>query len=344
MQRRIGALFASILFISSLQYIYIKEVSGESSSNSESEPQLMQVNITKEVEHDEQAFTQGLLWYDGMFYESTGLEGESTLRELYPNGTVNRSTDLNETLFGEGLARVGEQLIQLTWKNGTALVWNISNFQLESQFEYEGEGWGLCNDGTDLVMSNGSSNLSFRKYDDFSIVRHLNVSLDGQPVSNLNELECAGEYIWANIYLTDNIIRINSNTGIVDLFVNASSLSGLQTGGSNDVLNGIAIDDEGKMWLTGKKWDSLYEVELIEVEEIVEAVVVQEPVPVPTIQSCIDCEEQEEDVSLQLYMIYSLLPIAALTTAAIGMFKVWRRPQDDEAKALAPMDVFEDDE
>ena len=344
MQRRIGALFASILFISSLQYIYIKEVSGESSSNSESEPQLMQVNITKEVEHDEQAFTQGLLWYDGMFYESTGLEGESTLRELYPNGTVNRSTDLNETLFGEGLARVGEQLIQLTWKNGTALVWNISNFQLESQFEYEGEGWGLCNDGTDLVMSNGSSSLSFRKYDDFSIVGHLNVSLDGQPVSNLNELECAGEYIWANIYLTDNIIRINSNTGIVDLFVNASSLSGLQTGGSNDVLNGIAIDDEGKMWLTGKKWDSLYEVELIEVEEIVEAVVVQEPVPVPTIQSCIDCEEQEEDVSLQLYMIYSLLPIAALTTAAIGMFKVWRRPQDDEAKALAPMDVFEDDE
>jgi len=344
MQRRIGALFASILFISSLQYIYIKEVSGESSSNSESEPQLMQVNITKEVEHDEQAFTQGLLWYDGMFYESTGLEGESTLRELYPNGTVNRSTDLNETLFGEGLARVGEQLIQLTWKNGTALVWNISNFQLESQFEYEGEGWGLCNDGTDLVMSNGSSNLSFRKYDDFSIVRHLNVSLDGQPVSNLNELECAGEYIWANIYLTDNVIRINSSTGIVDLFVNASSLSGLQTGGSNDVLNGIAIDDEGKMWLTGKKWDSLYEVELIEVEEIVEAVVVQEPVPVPTIQSCIDCEEQEEDVSLQLYMIYSLLPIAALTTAAIGMFKVWRRPQDDEAKALAPMDVFEDDE
>ena len=343
MQRWIGALFASILFISSLQYIYIKEVSGESSSNSESEPQLMEVNITKEVEHDEQAFTQGLLWYNGMFYESTGLEGKSTLRELYPNGTVNRSTDLNETLFGEGLARVGEQLIQLTWKNGTALVWNISNFQLESQFEYEGEGWGLCNDGTDLVMSNGSSSLSFRKYDDFSIVGHLNVSLDGQPVSNLNELECAGEYIWANIYLTDNIIRINSSTGIVDLFVNASSLSGLQTGGSNDVLNGIAIDDEGKMWLTGKKWDSLYEVELIEVEEIVE-VVVQEPVPTPIIQSCNDCEEQEEDVSLQLYMIYSLLPIAALTTAAIGMFKVWRRPQDDEAKDLAPMDVFEDDE
>jgi glutaminyl-peptide cyclotransferase len=343
MQRRIGALFASILFISSLQYIYIKEVSGESSSNSESEPQLMQVNITNEVEHDEQAFTQGLLWYDGMFYESTGLWGESMLRELHPNGTVNRSKDLNETLFGEGLARVGEKLIQLTWKNGTALVWNISNFQLESQFEYEGDGWGLCNDGTDLVMSNGSSNLSFRKYDDFSIVRHLNVSLDGQPVSNLNELECTGEYIWANIYLTDNIIRINSSTGIVDLFINASSLSGLQTGDSNDVLNGIAIDDEGKMWLTGKKWDSLYEVELIEVEEN-DDIVVQEPTPTPIIQSCSDCEEQKEDVSLQLYMIYSLLPIAALSTAAIGMFKVWRRPQDDEAKALAQMDVFEDDE
>ncbi|MBT6972487.1 MAG: glutaminyl-peptide cyclotransferase [Euryarchaeota archaeon] len=341
MQRWIGALFASALVISSLQYTYIKEVSGESPSNSDL--QLMQVNITKEVEHDEQAFTQGLLWHGGMLYESTGLEGESTLRELNPNGTVNRSVDLNETLFGEGLARVGEKLIQLTWKNGIALVWNISDFQLESQFEYEGEGWGLCNDGTDLVMSNGSSNLSFRKYDDFSIVRHLNVSLDGQPVSNLNELECAGGYIWANIYLTDNIIRINSSTGIVDLFINASSLSELQTGGSNDVLNGIAIDDEGKMWLTGKKWNSLYEVELIEVEEIVDTVV-QDPVPNPVIQSCSDCEEQEEDVSLQLYMIYSLLPIAALTTAVIGMFKVWRRPQDGEAKALAPMDVFEDDE
>ena len=341
MQRWIGALFASALVISSLQYTYIKEVSGESPSNSDL--QLMQVNITKEVEHDEQRFTQGLLWHGGMLYESTGLEGESTLRELNPNGTVNRSVDLNETLFGEGLARVGEKLIQLTWKNGIALVWNISDFQLESQFEYEGEGWGLCNDGTDLVMSNGSSNLSFRKYDDFSIVRHLNVSLDGQPVSNLNELECTGQYIWANIYLTDNIIRINSSTGIVDLFINASSLSELQTGGSNDVLNGIAIDDEGKMWLTGKKWNSLYEVELIEVEEIVDTVV-QDPVPNPVIQSCSDCEEQEEDVSLQLYMIYSLLPIAALTTAVIGMFKVWRRPQDGEAKALAPMDVFEDDE
>ena len=141
----------------------------------------------------------------------------------------------------------------------------------------------------------------------------------------------------------NNIIRINSSTGIVDLIVNASLLSAIQNVGTNDVLNGIAIDDEGKMWLTGKKWDSLYEVELIEVEEIVE-VVVQEPVPTPIIQSCNDCEEQEEDVSLQLYMIYSLLPIAALSTAAIGMFKVWHRPQDDEAKALAQMDVFEDDE
>ena len=132
-------------------------------------------------------------------------------------------------------------------------------------------------------------------------------------------------------------------TGIVDLIVNASSLSALQTDGINDVLNGIAIDDEGKMWLTGKKWDSLYGVELIEVEEIVD-IVVQEPDPSPTIQSPVKSEEQEEDVSLQLYMIYSLLPIAALATTGIGMFKVWRKPQDDEEKALAPMDVFEDDE
>lgn len=343
MQRMIGALFAGILFISSLQYIYLEGASGESSSNSESEPQLMQVNITNEVTHDEQAFTQGLLWYNGMFYESTGLGGESTLRELHPNGTVNRSIGLDDSLFAEGLARIDNKLIQLTWKNGTALVWNISNFSLESQFEYEGEGWGLCNDGTNFVMSNGSSNLSFRKHDDFSIVRHLNVSLDGQPVNNLNELECTGEYIWANVWQEDNIIRINSSTGIVDLIVNASSLSALQTDGINDVLNGIAIDDEGKMWLTGKNWDSLYEVELIEVEEIVE-IVVQEPDPSPTIQSPVKSEEQEEDVSLQLYMIYSLLPIAALATTGIGMFKVWRKPQDDEEKALAPMDVFEDDE
>ena len=343
MQRMSGALFAGILFISSLQYIYIEEASGESSSNSESEPQLMEVNITNEVEHDEQAFTQGLLWYDGMFYESTGLRGESMLRELHPNGTVNRSVNLTGDLFGEGLARIDDKLIQLTWENGTALVWSISNFQMESQFEYEGEGWGLCNDGTDIVMSNGSSNLSFRKYDDFSIVRHLNVSLDGQPVDKLNELECTGEYIWANIWQDDNIIRINSSTGIVDLIVNASTLSGLQNNGINDVLNGIAIDDEGRMWLTGKNWDTLYEVELIEVEEIVD-IVVQEADTTPIIQSCSDCEEQEEDVSLQLYMIYLLLPIAALATTAIGMFKVWRKPQDDEEKALAPMDVLEDDE
>lgn len=346
MQRMIGALFASILFISSLQYIYIEEVSGESTSSSESELQFMQVNITNEVEHDEQAFTQGLLWYDGMFYESTGLRGESTLRELHPNGTVNRSKDLNGIYFGEGLARIDDKLIQLTYESGTALVWNISNFQQVSQFEYEGEGWGLCNNGTNLVMSNGSSSLSFREYENFGIVRHLNVSLDGQPVNKLNELECTGEYIWANIWQDENIIRINSSTGIVDIIVNASSLSVLQTDGENDVLNGIAIDDQGKMWLTGKKWDSLYEVEFIEVEfiEVEENndTVVQEPVP--TTQSCSDCEEQEEDITFQHYMIYSLLPIAALTTAAIGMFKVWRRPQDDEAKALAPMDVFEDDE
>jgi len=213
--------------------------------------------------HDTDAFTQGLLLHQGSFYESTGLYGESTLRLVDPeSGTVQQSIDLSSEFFGEGLARVGDTLWQLTWQEETAFRYDIGDFSQIQQASYVTEGWGLCFDGEQLVMSDGSGTLFFRDPESFDLLDQIDVDLDGSPVTRLNELECVGELVYANVWLTDDILRIDPSTGEVLTVIDASGLLTPAEAASADVLNGIAYDPRtDRFFVTGKLWPWVFEVE-----------------------------------------------------------------------------------
>jgi glutaminyl-peptide cyclotransferase len=212
--------------------------------------------------HDADAFTQGLLLHDGVFYESTGLYGESTLREVEPEtGRVLRSTALGADEFGEGLALVDDRLIQLTWKKGVAYEYRRDDFELLRSFEYEGEGWGLCYDGSRLVMSDGSSRLTFRDASSFEVLGSVEVEIGGAPVDQLNELECVGDRVFSNVWQTDWILEIDPTSGEVLTQIDASGLLTSSEANAADVLNGIAYDpDTRHFFITGKLWPKLFEV------------------------------------------------------------------------------------
>jgi glutaminyl-peptide cyclotransferase len=223
--------------------------------------------------HDETAFTQGLLLYDGKLYESTGLYGESQLREVdLASGEVMRSLDLNKNNFGEGLARVDDKLIQITWREGDAFVYDLATFEQTGQLRYDSEGWGLCYDGSDLYMTDGSPILYRRDPETLQELGNVTVttSKTGQEsaVNNLNELECVGDYVYANVWQTDLIVKIDKKTGRVVTEINAASLlSPAERAGfdPNAVLNGIAYNPASDtFYLTGKLWPKLFEVKFIE--------------------------------------------------------------------------------
>ena len=212
--------------------------------------------------HDPEAFTQGLLLEDAHFYESTGLYGESTLREVVPEtGEVLREVELSPDLFAEGLTLVDDRLIQLTWRAGVALVYNADTFEQTDTFSYEGEGWGLCYDGEELVMSDGSATLTHRDPETFTFLKTVEVKLNGEPVEMLNELECVGGSVYANIWQTDTIVKI-ADDGRVTQEIDASRLLSAEERAQldpNAVLNGIAYDPETEtFYLTGKLWPKLF--------------------------------------------------------------------------------------
>jgi glutamine cyclotransferase len=225
----------------------------------------LRVRVVRTLPHDRGAFTQGLLLFDGKLYESTGLLRESTLRRVDPDsGTVEAKVALDPALFGEGLARVGGRLIQLTWQNGRALYWNLSSMTKEREVPYEGEGWGLCFDGRRLVMSDGSDQLFFRDPDSFALTGQVSVRRAGSGVRNLNELECADGVVYANIWQDTHIARIDPSTGEVTGWIDASNLLSGDDRIGADVLNGIAaIPGSRHFLLTGKLWPHAFEVELV---------------------------------------------------------------------------------
>ena len=196
--------------------------------------------------HNSNAFTQGLLFYNDKFYESTGLKGHSTLREIdLETGQVIKHVSLANKYFGEGLALVNDKLIQLTWQSKRAFVYDIDSFEQEKYFSYEGEGWGLCFDGTDLYMSNGTSIIQRRDPESFEITKNISITLRGNPVRQLNELECVGKYLYTNIWQTDTIVQIDKKSGKVIAEINAFGL--LSAGERKNlspqaVLNGIAYN------------------------------------------------------------------------------------------------------
>ena len=192
--------------------------------------------------HDRNAFTQGLVYHEGKLYESTGLVGRSSLRRVdLDTGRVEQNVPVEAPFFGEGLARVGGELVQLTWQNGKAFVWDMSGFGKVRELDYQGEGWGLCYDGKRLVMSDGSDRLTFRDPSSFAVTGSVQRQpRGGQPVRHLNELECVDGVVYANIWGSDNIARIDPGTGEVTGWIDAGGLLSRTESGGTDVLNGIA--------------------------------------------------------------------------------------------------------
>jgi glutamine cyclotransferase len=220
--------------------------------------------ILQRYPHDPNAFTQGLVLRHGELFESTGLYTRSSLRKVeLRTGAVLESVSLPDLEFGEGLAVVGDRLIQLTWQNGLAHVYSIDGFEDRGRFSYDGEGWGLCHDGARLVMSDGSDRLYFRDPDTFELLGSVAVQDEGEPVFQLNELECVGSEVYANVWLTNFIVRIDPESGDVLTRVDASALLAADPAPGANVLNGIAFDPQtGHFLLTGKLWPGLFEVSI----------------------------------------------------------------------------------
>lgn len=218
--------------------------------------------------HRTEDFTQGLVWHEGRLFQSTGRYGESRLQELDPTtGEPLREIELDDAFFGEGLALVGDRLIQLTWQEKTAFVYDLETFDLIETYRYETEGWGLCFDGEVLYMTDGSSTLFVRDADTFELLTTIDVTLFGEPVDRLNELECVGDEIYANVWLSDTIVRIDKFTGLITGVIYANTLLSAderQALPSGAVLNGIAYDaDADTLLVTGKLWPVMFETRLL---------------------------------------------------------------------------------
>jgi len=219
--------------------------------------------------HDPTCYTQGLLWQGGALYESCGQYGQSSLRRVDPaSGEVRQRVAVPDADFAEGLALVGERLLQLTWREGVALVYDRKTLAKTGQFPYTGEGWGLCFDGRRLVMSDGSDRLTLRDPQTFAVIfgsGELKVTREGVPVERLNELECVGAAIYANVWQSDEILKIDPATGRVEASIDASGLLSPEERAKADVLNGIAWNPETRrFWITGKDWPKMFEVELVD--------------------------------------------------------------------------------
>jgi glutaminyl-peptide cyclotransferase len=229
------------------------------------EPPVMTYTVINTYPHDPSAFTQGLVFTDGVLYEGTGLYGQSSLRRVaLETGAVLQSCALSAQLFGEGIAIYGNRIIQLTWQSHIGLVYDKTSFELLRTFSYPTEGWGLTHDGARLIMSDGTATLHFLDPETFAEVGQVEVyDVDG-PVRRLNELEYIGDEIYANIWQTDRVVRIDPQTGQVLGWVDLSGLLSPEDRQQPvDVLNGIAYDPASdRLFVTGKLWPKLFEIEL----------------------------------------------------------------------------------
>ena len=219
--------------------------------------------------HDPAAFTQGLDFHEGKLYEGTGVEGKSTLREVsLETGAVVRQVDLPPTVFGEGITVLGDRVYQVTWKSRKGYVYDRATFRRLREFEYEGQGWGLTNDGQSLILSDGSAILRYLDPSTFAVQRTVTVKDGDREVRDLNELEMVRGEIYANVWNTNSIVRINPSSGAVlgwinleGIFTDSDRRRYLKPGQQVDVLNGIAFDEiTGRLVVTGKWWPRLYEI------------------------------------------------------------------------------------
>lgn len=224
-------------------------------------PMVSQAEVVATYPHDSGAFTQGLVFSDGRLYEGTGRRGQSTLREVaLESGEVLRQHALDSQYFGEGITILGDSIYQLTWQANTGFIYDLE-FKLTGTFLYSGEGWGITDDGTHLIMSDGTDTLRFLDPETLSLSRRVSVTFRGSPLANINELEYIDGEIWANIWYQDALVRIDPDSGAV---VGVIDLSGLWPEHPREsVLNGIAWDRANdRVFVTGKLWPSLFEIRL----------------------------------------------------------------------------------
>ena len=223
------------------------------------------VDVHRQIPHDPAAFTQGLLWWQGKLFESTGRRGQSQLRRIDPaTGTVEHRVRIPVLFFGEGLAREGQRLVMLTWQAEQAFVFDLPGLDRLGTLSYRGEGWGLCHDGHRFVMSDGSDRLSFRDSESFAVAGQVAVTFEGAPLANLNELECVDGEVYANVFQRDTIVRIDPATGRVTARINAAGLRAAAGAERADVLNGIAYAPElDRFFVTGKLWPAMFEVSFV---------------------------------------------------------------------------------
>lgn len=225
--------------------------------------------IVNTYPHNTASFTQGFLVHDGYLYEGTGRNGRSSLSKIkLEDGSVLNSIRLASRYFGEGISIVGDKVYQLTWQSNIVFVYDLETFASVTSYYHPTEGWGLTWDGEQLILSDGSSALQFIDPDTFEVKRKIEVQLEGRPISSLNELEYINGEVWANVWQTNEIVRIDPETGTVTGIVDLAGLiDHTTTGGAESVLNGIAWvpGDEpniGKLYVTGKLWGNIFEIEI----------------------------------------------------------------------------------
>ncbi|MBK8049010.1 MAG: glutaminyl-peptide cyclotransferase [Anaerolineales bacterium] len=234
-------------------------------------PRLYTYRVVNVLPHDPTAFTQGLVYEENDFYEGTGQRGASTLRRVDPaTGNIEQAHALEAPYFGEGITIFGDKLYQLTWQEQTGFIYDKSTFAPLGNFSYTTEGWGITSDDTRLIVSDGTSILYFWDPETLQTTGGIYVTLLGLPVDNLNELEMVDGEIFANVWKTDLVLRIDPVSGQVTGVVDLSGLLayGPPVTGPVDVLNGIAYDSNtGRLWVTGKYWPAIFEIELVEVNQ-----------------------------------------------------------------------------
>ncbi len=222
------------------------------------------IEVIRSMPHDSHAFTEGLLFHNGDLYESTGLHGQSSLRKLDPQtGKILKRLNIDAAYFGEGIVIVKDKIYQLTYQTGIGFVYDLKTFEQVRTFSYFGEGWGLTYNGESIIMSDGTSSLRFLDPDSLLIRKMLTVTANGVPVKNLNELEIINGELWANVWQTDSIARINLQTGVVTGWIDCSFLLTPEERSQADVLNGIAYDAKRDVILLGwKNCSKMFEVRL----------------------------------------------------------------------------------
>jgi glutamine cyclotransferase len=228
-------------------------------------PATYSYRIVNTYPHDQQAFTQGLFYLNGSLYESTGQVGQSTIRKVhFEDGRVLQSVPIPPGLFGEGITNFGNEIVSITWQGGNGYRWDLASLRRTGDWHYEGEGWGLTQNGTDIIMSDGTSAIRFLDPVTLAERRRITVTIQGTELTELNELEWVNGEIYANIWQTPRIARIDPATGRVTGIIDLSGIANQNTTSRDAVLNGIAWDAQhDRLFVTGKLWPHLYEIDLV---------------------------------------------------------------------------------